>query len=81
MLTWIEKPALIHPPNHRLEPDTARYEAEIGNDKPPYRIRVHTTKGKTFFVVSRGSQYYTTVRSLEKAKAFAEANYEKMNKN
>src|SRR5262249_4516074 len=73
-LTWIEKPALLHPRGHWADPDCALYEAEIGDGKPPYCIRVRTAKGKTFDIVSRGAQHYAVVRSLEKAKAFAEAN-------
>src|SRR5262249_7552584 len=75
-LTWIEKPALLHPRGHGWAPVCARYEAESGDGNPPYCIRVRTIKGKTFFIVSPGMQHYTTVRSFEKAKAFAEANYE-----
>jgi len=75
-LTWTEKPALLHPRGHWWDPDCARYETEIGDGKPPYCIRVRTIKGRTFFIVSRGAQHYTTVRSFEKAKAFAEANYD-----
>src|SRR5215831_16306988 len=73
-LTWIEKPALLHPRGHWADPDCALYEAEIGDGKPPYCIRVRTVKGKTFFIVSHGARHYTVVRSFEKAKAFVEAN-------
>jgi hypothetical protein len=77
-LIWIKKPALLHPPGHWWDPDCARYEAEIGDGKPPYCIRVRTTKGKTFFIV--GAQHYTVLRSFEKAKAFAQANYDERDK-
>jgi hypothetical protein len=72
-LTWVEKPV----PNRYGGSDTNRYEAEIGEGKPPYVIRMRVTKGNTFFVVSRGAQHYTTVRSLDRAKAIAQAHNDK----
>jgi hypothetical protein len=59
-------------------PDTARYSAATGDRRQPFVIRVSVTRDKTtkkikpFFVVSRGAQHYTTVRSLERAKAVAQ---------
>jgi len=79
-LTWIEKPVKRLYGQLSDEMDAAHYEAELGDGKPPYFIRMRMTKDKTFFIVSRGAQHYTTVRSLEKAKAVAEANYESRNK-
>jgi len=73
-LTWVEKP--VKRLYGQLKLDTAHYEAEFGDGNAPYFIRVRVTNGKTFFIVSRGMQHYTTVRSLERAKAVAEANYE-----
>jgi hypothetical protein len=74
-LTWIERPI-----TSKWLGDRACYEAEFGQGRPPYRIRERVTNGKTFFMIGRGMQHYTTVRSLERAKAFAEADYETANK-
>jgi hypothetical protein len=58
--------------------DTARYSAATGDGRQPFLIRVRVTKDKTtkklktFFVVFQGAQHYTTVRSLERAKAVAQ---------
>jgi hypothetical protein len=71
-LVWIEKPVS----GWKYRQDAARYEAEIGEGKPPYVIRVRVTKGKTFFIVSRGAGHHATVRSLDRAKAIAQANYD-----
>jgi len=68
-LIWTEVPV----PRRYSSSDTARYQAAIGEGKPPYLIRVRITNGKTFFIVSRGMQHYATVRSLDRAKAIAEA--------
>src|SRR5262249_25791554 len=74
-LTWIEKPVRN---DWYSRNDSARHEAEVPlrPDLPPYLIRARTTNGKTFFILSRGMQHYTTVRNLERAKAVAEAKCE-----
>src|SRR5262249_52000290 len=77
-LTWVKTPAPLPPPIHwwASSPDCVRYEAKIGDGNPPYCIRERTIRGKTFFIVSHGKQHRAILRSIEKAKAFAEANYE-----
>jgi len=51
------------------------YQAEIGEGRPPYVIRLRVTNGKTYFIVGRGAQHYATAGSLERAKAIAEADW------
>jgi hypothetical protein len=78
-LNWkLEKLSL-----HQFGRDTARYSAASGDGRQPFMIRVRVTRDKTakklktFFVVSQGAQHYTTVRSLERAKAVAQKIHDK----
>jgi hypothetical protein len=68
MLNWtLEKLSL-----RQYGRDTARYTAASDDGLQPFVIRVRVTKGKCFFVLSQGAQHYTTMRSLERAKAVAQ---------